>query len=358
MRSQSNKFTKLEAIRGFAAIYVVLHHSFSKDAFMEGIGISFLFRFGQEAVILFFILSGFVIQYAYTKSPDKSFRTFILKRFLRIYIPLIFVFTANYLLVAISNNRSSIDWWVLFGNILMLQDTTSLKPNVICGPFLGNLPLWSLSYEWWFYILFIIVASKIKSGTSKIIYIAGTIATFTYLFFPNFLNRILMYLVIWWVGADIAKLYLNKANITFTNLKGPLVALALNIVLLVINVLINGKLTAIGVSPLLELRHFSFALFAVIIAIHWKKMKWIGFNGSLGLFEPIASISFGIYISHYFLVSNAHYLDHVIGGVYFKFVIYLIVCILFSFLVERVIYIHLNRYLLNKYVSKAAASKG
>ena len=208
------KLSKLEALRGFAAIYVVLHHTlFSKEAaqvLIFGKNISILFRFGQEAVILFFFLSGFVIKYSFTKSKDHSFKTFFLKRFLRIYVPLLVVFIADYALNCYSKNQPIvIDWHSLTGNLLMLQDdAVSQKPNIICSTFLGNLPLWSLAYEWWFYMIFIFLIKQWNTSTSLKVYIIGTIAAISYLFFPNFINRELMYLMIWWVGVDMSSLYL------------------------------------------------------------------------------------------------------------------------------------------------------
>ena len=67
------KLTKLEAIRGFASVYVVLHHVFGKGLIIAGKDFSFLFRFGQESVILFFLLSGFVIQYYSAFRKTKVF---------------------------------------------------------------------------------------------------------------------------------------------------------------------------------------------------------------------------------------------------------------------------------------------
>jgi peptidoglycan/LPS O-acetylase OafA/YrhL len=350
VENKSKRFAKLEAIRGFAAVYVVLHHIFSKGLFIGGKDFSIFLRFGQEAVILFFVLSGFVIQYSYCRSEDKSFKTFFLKRFLRIYIPLTIIFIAHFLLLSISKNGlQSIDRWTFLGNAFMLQDMSMLKPNVICEPFLGNSPLWSLSYEWWFYMLFFFLVRSLKEKASTVVYIVGAVAALTYLLLPNFINRELMYLVIWWAGADMAKLYIDEAQITIKTLKKPLSALVLLILVLALNVkLHNSNNTAIGISPLLELRHFSFALMSILLAILWKKMKWIGFGRTLGVFEPVASISFGIYISHWFLIIQAHYLDTIISNELYRLCVYILICIMFSYVVERVIFIGLNRYILHR----------
>ncbi|MDB5011047.1 MAG: acyltransferase [Mucilaginibacter sp.] len=349
MQNPKKKLSKLEAMRGFAAVYVVLHHVFRKGLHIGVRDFSFLFRFGQEAVILFFLLSGFVIQYSYTLSKDKSFKAFFLKRFFRVYIPLVIVFIANYLIISIAKHALVvINWPTLAGNILMLQDAASLKPNVICSPFLGNTPLWSLSYEWWFYVIFFFVMIAVKQKASLIVYIAGVVSALTYLTYPNFLNRELMYLVIWWTGVDMAILYINNLKITVAMLKAPLIALILIIIILAFNVKLKNSHSTIGVSPFLELRHFAFAFTTILVALLWQKFKWIGFKYTLGLFEPIAAISFGIYIAHWFLIVNAHYLDQIVTNIYVRYFAYATICILFSYVTERIIYVRLNKYLWKK----------
>ena len=43
-----SKLVKLDAIRGFSALYVVFHHSFFSESFQIGhFNLSFLFKFGQ-----------------------------------------------------------------------------------------------------------------------------------------------------------------------------------------------------------------------------------------------------------------------------------------------------------------------
>jgi len=345
MINKPNKLSKLEAIRGFAAIYVVLHHNFSYELIIAGINFSFLFRFGQEAVILFFILSGFVIQYSFINSNNKSFFSFFLKRWLRIYVPLICVFICNFYLLTINNqNLINSDYKILLGNLLMLQDASFLKPNVICDSFLGNTPLWSLSYEWWFYMIFFLITSNLTKNRSHIVYIIGIIAAISYVFYPFFVNRELMYLVIWWIGADIAYLYNNNKEFSILNLKTPIFYLISCIVILIINLRINlPQNFRFGVSPMLELRHFLFAFCAILFAIIWSKLKWVGFKYSIGLFKYIAPISFGIYISHYFLIIHAHYLDTIISNVHLRLLGYYVICILFSFIIERIIYTKINK---------------
>jgi peptidoglycan/LPS O-acetylase OafA/YrhL len=130
------KLHKLEAIRGFAALYVVGSHLFDREFYILGHNLAFLFKFGQEAVTVFFVLSGFVIQYSFARSRDKSFTVYFMKRFTRIYIPLFVVYILSYILYEnFSTPRSTPLIPHLIGNVFMLQDIYSAKPNVICDPF-------------------------------------------------------------------------------------------------------------------------------------------------------------------------------------------------------------------------------
>jgi len=354
----NKKLDKLEAIRGIAALYVVIHHLFNNTTFLKGYSFSFLFIFGQEAVILFFILSGFVIEYSFSKTKDKSFNTYFFKRFNRIYIPLLLVFAANFLIFYYQGKIGSFDFKTFIGNLFMLQDLPRV-PNIIVEPFLGNTPLWSLAYEWWFYMIFFLVFYFFKDKTSKIIYAAGIIATISYIFYPFWGNRIFMYLMIWNLGADLAGIYLRTGTISFKDLKYQAFLMLGIILLLCLNFYLNkvsvheaihfdanvrfGK----GASPALEVRHFAFALFSILAGVAWLKLRWIGFKYTIGVFEPLAKISYCIYISHFFLIIKASYLSF-IGNRFIELCLYGIICFIFSYLVEVIIYPRLNKFIMKK----------
>lgn len=109
----SNRFKELDSIRGIASFTVVLHHcliSFSifyAALYHNEINNIFVQVFtnspfhiiwaGHEAVILFFVLSGFVLSLPYLNNSSLSYRSYILKRFLRIYPP----YLANVMISAI-----------------------------------------------------------------------------------------------------------------------------------------------------------------------------------------------------------------------------------------------------------------
>ncbi len=349
------KLLKLEGLRGFAAIYVALGHTFARSFRIGNVDLSVVLRFGQEAVILFFLLSGFVIYYAFEKSSDKSFGLYFTKRFLRIYIPLTCAFALNILFLwQQTGNTPQIDGGQLLGNLFMLQDAVSLKTNVVTGPFLGNSPLWSLSYEWWFYMIFFVIITWFRPKASLIAYSLGILAALTYVVYPFFVNRFVMYLILWWAGADMARNYLDRKDFNFTNLKIPLSAITICTGILIFNAWLNHEAIAeqlgmksIGISPFLEVRHFGFGLIAMVVAILWKKLDWAGWKYTIAPFERIANISFGVYILHWFMVAQATYLSF-IRNRFIEYVLYFAICFGAAYVIERMIYPALNGWIVNR----------
>jgi peptidoglycan/LPS O-acetylase OafA/YrhL len=338
------KIEKLDAIRGFCALYVVFFHMLPQKINFLGVNVGFFFRFGSEAVIMFFILSGFVIKYTWEKSQDKSFKNYFLKRFIRIYIPLFFIFLLAYVIKSYTERSlANPEWSTLFGNIFMLQDIVSLKPNVISGVYMANGVLWSLSYEWWFYMIFIAFSKKIKPAKINFWVIIFTItATVSYLIYPFFLNRIVMYFAIWWVGVRFADIYLNGERYTFKSVKKYAYVLISIIALLGLNLYMNFEYTKVYDYPLvaypfIELRHFVFAFLAMFAGIIWNNFNWFGFNAVFGIFKYLAPFSYVIYISHHYLVVEATYLNFLNNRI-LEYVLYIILMFLFSYLIEVVVY--------------------
>ena len=78
MENNSNRFQELDALRGIAALIVVLFH-FTMDREAANLG----FKIGITGVDLFFIISGFVIYMSLTKV--KTSKDFIINRVSRLY---------------------------------------------------------------------------------------------------------------------------------------------------------------------------------------------------------------------------------------------------------------------------------
>jgi peptidoglycan/LPS O-acetylase OafA/YrhL len=349
---QKSRLLRLEALRGFAALYVVLFHALPQKILLFGINVGVLFRFGPESVIVFFVLSGFVIKYTYEKSRDKSFGYYFTRRFVRLYVPLLFIFLLGYLLKCYGEGTMvNPELKTLVGNLFMLQDVITQKPNVVSGTYMGNGVLWSLSYEWWFYMLFFLLANKIKDESiNNWVSVLTVVAALTYLVYPFIINRLIMYFAIWWIGVRFATDYLNGVKITMRRIMPQAYLLFTIIAILSLNLYIHFSATKtysypLVAYPFIELRHFVFATMVMFGAVIWQNLKWFGFDLSLGIFKYLAPCSYVIYISHDYLVINATYLRFIPNS-FVEYSLYIVLMILFSYLLEVVVYNRIKRKLI------------
>lgn len=118
-----------------------------------------LTRAGSEWVLVFFVLSGFLVGGKVIErlgAGTFSLRDYIIDRFSRIWVPLVpaLIWSA---IVGLWLGKP-VSWCDLGGNLLGLQG--GLFPN-----FAANQPLWSLGYEIWFYFLAGGVAVWLTAGT-------------------------------------------------------------------------------------------------------------------------------------------------------------------------------------------------
>ena len=350
---KKKRLEKLEALRGFAAIYVVFFHVLPQKIFLLGINIGLIFRFGPEAVIVFFVLSGFVIKYTYTRSSDKSFKYYFTRRFIRLYIPLFFIFLLGYLIKSYAEGALiDPEWSTLLGNLFMLQDVISLKPNVISSTYMGNGVLWSLSYEWWFYMLFFVLINRISTHKlNKWVSVITIVAAASYLIYPFVINRLVMYFAIWWIGARFAETYMNGEKFSLKSILPYFYVLLTITAILGLNLYLNFSYTEIYDYPLvafpfIELRHFVFSIMVMFGAIAWKNLNWFGFNFIFGGFKYLAPCSYVIYISHEYLVVKATYLNFISNKV-IEYSLYIILMIIFSYFLEVVVYNKIRRRLIS-----------
>jgi peptidoglycan/LPS O-acetylase OafA/YrhL len=120
-----------------------------------------LTRSGTESVLVFFVLSGFLVGgKVIERLAEGTFdlRSYVIDRVTRIWTPLIpaLVWSA---VVAFWVGKP-VSWVDLGGNFLGLQVS-------VFHCFAENIPLWSLAYEIWFYVLAACVASCILGGTKS-----------------------------------------------------------------------------------------------------------------------------------------------------------------------------------------------
>lgn len=293
--AKQSKLAALESVRGLSTLYVVaghwvLHH-FSNP------GTKAFFALGQEAVISFFLLSGFVIHYSWEKGKESSLYNYFIKRFRRIYFPFAMALLVTFLLV----RPDVFPWRELAGNLLMLQDFGAGKPGNIVDGFLGNTPLWSLSYETSFYLFFPFAYRALKSSRNRVDVIGITALVFMglYMLLPNHLLLMPAYFLIWWVGLELSGWLLFTGQTV--HLKKCLRYLALMLVLIGAVAWRQGGLSGHlqpGVYPLLFVRHFGAAGAFILILMAWRKLRFAGLR-LIDAFAVVAPISYSLYVLHY-----------------------------------------------------------
>ena len=295
------KLEKLESLRGFAALYVVVHHfNLSELQAHDHSYFGYFLAQGQLAVILFFVLSGFVIQYASHASlsnGDFRFRPYFVRRFRRIYPTFLCALGVSYAAHCVAQrDLLQVDTTQLIGNLVNLQDHPRIR-GVYILPFFGNGPLWSLSYEWWFYLLYYPVATRINNSSQKYVAFAiSLVGFFLYSLDPNKVFITLEYFVIWWTGVELARCWMDENVVTLRSLRVPMASLVTMIALSLI-----GSWTPKGLfggHQLIEARHFIYALFCVLGGVLWQRLGWFLFNETLRPFILFAPISYGLYVFH------------------------------------------------------------
>lgn len=301
----THRIFEIECLRGFAALYVVLFHVLRPEIQAYSYVLSIPFRFGQEAVILFFLLSGFSINYSWSKREEKSFPIFARDRLVRIMPIFLVALVVSYLCAAISvQELIDMDLGAFLGNALMLQDRPRL--GTIVEPYMGNEALWSLSYEVAFYLFYYaLIRLAPPDWRTFVVGITSVVFFLVMLVYPNQLSRFLAYFCIWWLGAVMSEVYLGR----FQTRDFFLALLPVCLVALCLAILASDATAGIDVGnsilfPYLELRHFAGAVVIALVMFGWSALGWKGFRLFFGPFAILAPISYAIYVIHFPIMTD------------------------------------------------------
>jgi peptidoglycan/LPS O-acetylase OafA/YrhL len=176
VRSTSGRYLELDALRGIAAFLVVINHlgfMFSYKPFWLLLP---LFA-GHESVILFFLLSGFVLSLPFwNKGRNGPYSSYLLRRFFRIYVP----FAVALVTAAICAHFFLFSKLPL-GGWFRVSWQSALTPSLLASQFLLaptgqlNTAFWSLRYEVQLSIVFpmlLLLIRRIGSLASLIVALA------------------------------------------------------------------------------------------------------------------------------------------------------------------------------------------
>jgi peptidoglycan/LPS O-acetylase OafA/YrhL len=169
------RFKILDAFRGICAIFVVIFHMHIINSISE-------YKFFRESAIFvdfFFMLSGFVLAHSYAFKKNLNAYYFIRSRFLRIY-PLHAFMLAVFILLETGKFIAYEYGNFTFNNVPFTNSfsKSEILPNLLLiqawTPFTDehsfNFPSWSISIEFYTYIIFYmtIIFSKNKEQKIKI----------------------------------------------------------------------------------------------------------------------------------------------------------------------------------------------
>ena len=326
-------------LRGFAALYVFAGHFVAARIFSKESDAGLFLRFGQEAVMLFFLLSGFVVYYSTAKHGDLAFRPYFVRRLRRIYPIFLLALGISALnaMVISTNGHLTFSAEQLLGNLGMLQDFKGGKPGVWVPPLFGNVALWSLSYEWWFYMMFFPLYRYVRASLRIHVVAAISLIGFaTYWLHFNQVSLFLMYFILWWTGAELGRAYLEKQSITFASQKSSIIYLGILTALVAVPIVVaqrTHQALSFGMHPILEFRHFAACLIFLVGGLFWSRMKWIGFRTLFGVFAFVSPISYALYVFHYPLAVKSSFLN-AIPSLPLRIVGYLAVTFLLAYLAE------------------------
>jgi peptidoglycan/LPS O-acetylase OafA/YrhL len=206
----------LDWIRALAAIAVLIDHVYAfLFAFVppQTVGariLTFPFSLGHEAVLVFFVLSGFLVAGSVSRAIAGgrwSWPRYILRRGTRLYVVL-----APALLLGALWDHAGLHWLTVAGRYANEMTVDSLRAHLawpvavanlaflqkIIAPTFGtNGPLWSLSNEFWYYLIFPCALLAIARVTplARAVYAVATLAIAALLY-----KEKLEYIAIWLLG--------------------------------------------------------------------------------------------------------------------------------------------------------------
>ncbi len=158
----------LTGLRGVAALSVLLGHGLHWCYSSGGYHLSALIAaIGTElayfGISLFFVLSGFVIQHTYAhRFRDTGFRSaaaaFFVSRFARLYPLYLVALVLSLGTVAMPTGAGGAE--ILAAHLTLTRSWFNLQEAVFA-------PAWSISTEWFFYIVFALFVMPIAAATRR-----------------------------------------------------------------------------------------------------------------------------------------------------------------------------------------------
>lgn len=342
----------LDLIRSIASQLVVFGHGIS----FFGI-LTFLhepnFPWMQNiAVVIFFILSGFIITYSTilkTRTSNYNFSDFFRDRASRIFsayiVALVFIFCIDLVSQQIDSSRydylPAFNISTFFYNVFMLQDfplwSFIFKDDWQPTSFGSARILWTISIEWWFYmffgLMFFCYLRKEEKSTLKIVlFFVSAIVAWHYLYGSR--GR---HLTLYWMFGMFMMLNYDR----YKEKVSGVVANSL--------ILICSLATCISVQmKVIDGYNFIFSVFLSLAMISFLSLSdYISFERVDKLIKMLASYSFTLYLVHYSIM-DLIMKHNVIDNKYIAFCAAFVLSNVTAFLISRYSEVVLQKQLKNK----------
>ncbi len=331
----------LNLIRFLCSQGVVLSHLF----IFFGFSGRFFTKLASYCVLMFFVLSGFLISYSLRqhriRSPHYSFSHFFKDRFFRIYPPFIaalaFVFLFDLIGFYITGQYYSFTIYIgnFFINALQLQEfpvATYLNEHYMIEFFRfhyfgTDLPLWTISIEWWLYmfygfsVFYIIRNSKVRWYHFLILMFLAITPVYYLLVSTRMEKGLTIY---WFIGVILTfsrVIYRPKTNFLFI----------LNVLLLA-----TGMLGFVWFGYETSILLFFISLFLFVQTTNDSKFSVHPHLKNIS--ERLAGYSYSLYLIHYtiiYFIMNVFKFDHSVKQFIVVFLIVNIIAYFFAQIFEK-----------------------
>ncbi len=290
----------LDLVRFSAAVLVVLAH-FVQHGIVGPLAAAWIPNYGREAVVVFFVLSGYVIAYTSSKSPITPSQ-YVIARCARIYsvalpcvlLAFIFLFVCHLMF----GSPGGVDYrlarayaYIPF-HLMFLGELWNLSE---VPPSLAQ--YWSLGYEVWYYVLFGVLF--FLRGRARLL-VASLVAL---VMGP----KLLLLLPVWFSGVYLYRTQKDLSGSTALARAGCLATLIALIALKTVGA--EDQLRALGTAlwpfPSFKLgsadRYLADYVTCALIFLHFKCARQAQFGELAILATPIrafASYTFTLYLIH------------------------------------------------------------
>lgn len=318
-------------LRVLAAFYVFIFHVgsmqikddlvFATREYSENLGLTY--RSAHYFVIVFFVLSGYLITMAASK-PNNSLKNFLISRLGRLYsvlLPalLLSILTAQFLISAgifnkdqISNNSNLIQRIILNSTFLAESWSLNATPPL-------NTPFWSVHYEFMYYLIIascLLIKGKLKFFIlALVLMLAGV--------------KILLLFPCWFIGSVLYFLVKNNKFIPVIPSVILFVFTSILFVLIIADIIylplefFHGNDILFGIELFFSSNYFADYIFSFLVALNiysffgfskvivsWFDIKF--FSKTDAILKILSNCSYSLYMFHMpllFLFSSVWFYD-------------------------------------------------